>query len=289
MPLLLSLLDHVDDDALRLILLYAGPVASGTLGKVSVHWRDRILENNNLVWKHFCQQRWGSAVVSSSSSSSSSLPPLPPKWYEYYRHRSSSWKIIGNNESSSLNLIQEEYAHDPYQLLSACILASRTSGGYIVRKTVRDFLTKYQTPTQVLTTGDLEIMGKELRPLGMNRERTIQKFAAGFVKPWNCVTELHGCGAFCKSSHALFCHGDWKGVLRNKKADRNVRAYAAFCKRNNATSSSTDAACGKESKEEEESWESKPSKRKRAPQKTVTTKRRMPARGARRSLCQQRK
>ena len=72
---------------------------------------------------------------------------------------------------------------------------------------------------------------KDLKPLGLNRERTIAKFAQGFVRPWTHVNELHGCGAFAASSFDVFCRGDWKKVLKQKTCDRNVKAYALYVKR----------------------------------------------------------
>jgi preprotein translocase subunit SecD len=63
------------------------------------------------------------------------------------------------------------------------------------------------------------------------------------------VHELHGCGAFASSSFDVFCRGNFKKVLKEKKCDRNVRAYALYLKRafdeanegNDATENPTDA------------------------------------------------
>jgi len=59
----------------------------------------------------------------------------------------------------------------------------------------------------------------------------MKRFAMGYMQPWDSVTELYGCGAFAASSFAVFCHGDYKSVLKDKKADKNVKAYAAYLKR----------------------------------------------------------
>ena len=74
-------------------------------------------------------------------------------------------------------------------------------------------------------------MERDLKPLGLNRERTIKKFCLGFLGAWTDVTELHGCGAFASASFDIFCRGDWKKVLRQKQCDRNVRAYALYMKK----------------------------------------------------------
>lgn len=59
----------------------------------------------------------------------------------------------------------------------------------------------------------------------------MKKFAEGFLKPWTHVHELHGCGAFASSSFHVFCRGDFAKVLKEKKCDRNVRAYASYLER----------------------------------------------------------
>ena len=52
-------------------------------------------------------------------------------------------------------------------------------------------------------------------------------FATGFLNIWIGMTELHGCGAFTASSFGVFYGGDYNKVLKEKKADCNVKAYAA--------------------------------------------------------------
>ncbi|KAL7456681.1 hypothetical protein ACHAWC_008162 [Mediolabrus comicus] len=228
----MPLLDLVDNDSLLHILQYVHADGSARVGLCSKKWCEKILGDggtSNKIWKSFAVARWGDECVSldsqdnqlspSSSSSSSS------SWYEYYRHRC-SW-IAQPVSKSNLDLIQEYYGHDPYKLLSACILCSRTSGSQTVRDVVKTFFEKYPTPSDVLH-GNMTTMERDLKPLGLNRERTIKKFCSGFLGSWADVTELHGCGAFAAASFDIFCRGDWKKVLRQKQCDRNVRAYALY-------------------------------------------------------------
>ena len=172
----------------------------------------------------FAATRWGDKV----SLDSDEVPSTTSSWYEYYRHRCSWTHLPGSK--SKLDLIQEDYGHDPYKLLSACILCSRTSGSQTVRDVVKSFFDKYRTPSAVLSA-DIATMEKELKPLGLNREKTMKKFAEGFLRQWTHVHELHGCGAFASSSFHVFCRGDYQKVLREKKCDKNVRAYASYLKR----------------------------------------------------------
>ena len=230
----MSLLDLLDNDSLLHILQFVHAEGSARVGLCSQKWCEKIIlggggGTSNKIWKSFAIARWGDDCASlcnednghSSSSSSSS-------WYEYYRHRC-TW-ITQPVSKSNLDLIQEYYGHDPYKLLSACILCSRTSGSQTVRDVVKAFFEKYPTPSDVLH-GNMTTMERDLKPLGLNRERTIKKFCSGFLGPWTDVTELHGCGAFAAASFDIFCRGDWRKVLRQKNCDRNVRAYALYFKK----------------------------------------------------------
>ncbi|KAL7538117.1 hypothetical protein ACHAXR_010363 [Thalassiosira sp. AJA248-18] len=230
-------LEAINDDSILNILQYATPLASARLGLTSRKWKEKILCHNERLWKSFAIVRWGHCVPLGLSNHNGDANAINEThdltinaitWYQYFRHRSSSWKRPA--QISQLDLIQEHYADDPYRLLTACILCSRTSGGALIRKVVHDFLEKYPTPSAVID-GDISAMAKELHSLGLNRERVMKRFAEGFVKKWTHVTELRGCGAFAAASFAVFCRGEYKKVLRDKKADRNVKAYAAFAKR----------------------------------------------------------
>ena len=209
-------LESMDDDILLKILQYI-PNDSAKLGVLSNKWRQK-----NPLWKILAINRWGNGVIDNNTSNIN--------WYQYYYQRCSTSGGVIPNETSHLDLIQEQYTHDPYCLLTACILSSRTRGGLHVQSIVHDFLKKYPTPTSVINAkGSLMEIG--LKPLGFHRELTMKRFAIGFLKPWVNITELHGCGPFAASSLAVFCHGDYISVLKDKKADKNVKAFATYLKK----------------------------------------------------------
>ena len=239
--------NSLSDDCLYHILLLAGPRASATLGLTCSSAHGKVLTcqvANSRVWKEFAVPRWGAACELLSLG-------VHDDWYRYYRQRSSSFPNRPV-QISHLDLIQEHYAADPYKLLTVCILCSRTSGGYLVRTTARQFLEQYPTPTAVLYEEDMAAMAQLLHPLGLNRERTMKRFVRDFLTPWSDVKELHGCGAFAEASFDVFCRGDYRSVLKDKKADRNVKAYAAFVRRLLADGGDKEAEMDEaESKEEE--------------------------------------
>ena len=121
-----------------------------------------------------------------------------------------------------------------------------------MRTTARQFLEQYPTPTSVLYEENMTEMAELLHPLGLNRERTMKRFVRDFLAPWSDVKELHGCGAFAKASFDVFCRGDYRSVLKDKKADRNVKAYAGFVRRLLANGGDEEAEMDEaESREEE--------------------------------------
>jgi len=280
------------DDVLEHVLLLAGHVATANLGLASTGLRFRILTTSptvNYLWRTFAAERWGHAVtLEGDEDIVDDRTNAYARWYVYYRRRCSTWSTPPS--PSPLGLIQEPYAADPYTLLTSCILCSRTSGSEIIRTVVGCFLDKYPTPTHVLE-GDTTVMAKELHPLGLNRERTMKLFAAGFLKAnWTNVTDLHGCGAFASSSHDVFCLGNWVDILNDKTADRNVQAYAAFCKTYLATREGDSKVVVEEDRDQvlrakikQENAKRRQTRRK--PRQAISSKHRkkVPAKGERRS------
>ena len=103
-------LESMDDDILLKILQYI-PNDSVKLGLLSNKWRQK-----NPLWKMSAVKRWGNGVVDNNADYSII------NWYQYYCQRCSTAEGIIPNEISHLNLIQEQYTHDPgIHLLSMLI------------------------------------------------------------------------------------------------------------------------------------------------------------------------
>jgi hypothetical protein len=182
----------------------------------------------------------GLAAMGGAATAGAARRPLP--WRAYYTFRCSVWDA----PPSPLGLIQERYARDPWRLLAACLLCSRTSGSAVVHATVAAFFAAYPTPSSVLeaaaTPGGLAVLGALLHPLGLHREAVLPRTARGFLSQgWtggDGVRQLYGCGAFTHDSWRVFCLGHAAAVARDKDADRNVRAYASWAVANAKRSSS---------------------------------------------------
>ncbi len=153
------------------------------------------------------------------------------------------------------------YGYDPWKLLSGCVLSSRTSGGDRVWGPIRAFFERFPTPTAVLDEAEangLAGMEEMLKPLGLNRERTITRAAEGFLRVWDRPSELYGCGKFAEDSWLAFCHGEVRKVAKDPRADRNVRAYAAWAVKalRGGGAAAAAAASQAEAEEDEDSGES---------------------------------
>jgi hypothetical protein len=196
----------------------AGPAALTSLCQTCKKADDAV-SASEVVWLRSCQRRWGSLVPVEAVDS----------YKEYFLFRSSRWRC----PRSPLNMFQEEVSADPWRTIASCVLRSRTSGSALVADTVKAFFERYPTASDV-ANGDLTDMGALLFPLGLHRETTIVRTAAGFLSSaftGGAVSDLFGCGAFCEDSHSVFCLGDLATVAKSMASDRNVRAFAAWAMR----------------------------------------------------------
>jgi len=199
----------------------AGPAALTSLCQTCKKADDAV-SASEVVWLRSCQRRWGSLVPVEAVDS----------YKEYFLFRSSRWRC----PRSPLTMFQEEVSADPWRTIASCVLRSRTSGSALVADTVKAFFERYPTASDV-ANGDLTDMGALLFPLGLHRETTIVRTAAGFLSSaftGGAVSDLFGCGAFCEDSHSVFCLGELAVVAKSMASDRNVRAFAAWAMRHAA-------------------------------------------------------
>ncbi|KAI3730200.1 hypothetical protein L6452_18877 [Arctium lappa] len=111
------------------------------------------------------------------------------------------------------NLIQEDHYHDPWRVVTICILLNLTQGVQ-VKRVISDFFSlcpDAKTATEV----PAEIIQKVIQPLGLQRKRTkiIQTLSEQYIDDeWTHVTDLYGVGKYAADAYAIFCTGQWKRV-----------------------------------------------------------------------------
>jgi methyl-CpG-binding domain protein 4 len=106
-------------------------------------------------------------------------------------------------------IIQQEFAHNPFQLLIGCIMLNQTSNKH-VRKVIYEFFRRWPSPQSVIDADDTEIRDL-IRPLGFYNIRTarIKKFSHEYInKKFTKAKELHGIGKYADDSYEIFIKGN---------------------------------------------------------------------------------
>ncbi|CAI9266087.1 unnamed protein product [Lactuca saligna] len=112
------------------------------------------------------------------------------------------------------NLIQEDHIHDPWRILTICLLLNQTHG-LQVKRVISDFFTlcpDAKTASQV----PVQVIEELIKPLGLQKKRSImiQILSEQILNDeWTYVTELHGVGKYAADAYAIFCTGHWNRVV----------------------------------------------------------------------------
>ena len=138
-----------------------------------------------------------------------------------------------------MQLLQEYYAHDAWQLLVACVLMSRVSSWATKHDAISAFFARYPTPTAALAATPDDALAI-LRPLGLfpNRFRSVVEVSTAVlsdVRPLDVGTEagknkIYGVGEFGVDSFEVFVRGN----LDARPADKTLQAFVAWQKRQKA-------------------------------------------------------
>jgi endonuclease III len=119
-------------------------------------------------------------------------------------------------------IIQQEFQHNPYQMLVGCIMLNQTSNKN-VRKVIYTFFERWPTPQSVIEASDDDIR-EHIRPLGFYnvRMKRIKQFSREYInKKFNRASELHGIGKYADDSYEIFIRGN----LNVNPTDKILRKY----------------------------------------------------------------
>ena len=180
---------------------------------------------NKAEWRDEAVRRWGDGVPAAGAVAD---------WEAWTRSR------IGTPPPpSDLQLLQEYYAHDAWQLLVACVLMSRVSSWATKHDAISAFFAAYPTPTAALAATPDDALAI-LRPLGLfpNRFRSVVEVSTAVltnVGPLDVgmdvgVNKIYGIGEFGVDSFEVFVRGN----LESKPADKTLQAFVAWQKRQKA-------------------------------------------------------
>jgi len=179
---------------------------------------------NNAVWREDAVARWGEDVPALSAVAD---------WKSWTKSR------LGNPpKPSALQLLQEYYAHDAWQLLIACALMSRVASGPLKHECISNFFEKFPTPTAALKA-DADEVFEIIKRLGLfpGRMRTIVEVSSKFLTHTgefevglDPEVKIYGIGEFGVDSFEIFARGD----VARKPKDANLNAFCAWQRRHAA-------------------------------------------------------
>ena len=119
-------------------------------------------------------------------------------------------------------IIQQEFQHNPWQMLVGCIMLNQTHNRQ-VRRVIYNFFESYPTPESI-TEDSIPDIVEHLRPLGFynRRANTIFRFSQEYInKEFNHVSELYGIGKYASDSYEIFINDN----TDVEPTDKILRAY----------------------------------------------------------------
>lgn len=180
--------------------------------------------SSDTEWRTEALRRWGDGVV----------PSLPEgnTWEVFVASR-----LTTPPPPSALDLLQEYYSHDTWQLLAACVLMARVSSHAVKTNTIGAFFQRHPTPTAFLAA-DPGAVQTLLHPLGLFPGRMASLVAISrryleapvFDVGLTPETKVYGVGAFGVASYRIFARGD----LGCDPEDATLRQFVAWQKRHAA-------------------------------------------------------
>jgi methyl-CpG-binding domain protein 4 len=116
-----------------------------------------------------------------------------------------------------INIIQEEYANDPWKVLVCCILLNQTSNKQ-VRPLIANFFIRWPNPESVIREEDLAI-SSFIKTTGFQNIKA--KRIKDFSNSWNSGIrdpfKFPGIGNYGREAWRIFIQGDTDFVPNDKK------------------------------------------------------------------------
>jgi len=163
-----------------------------------------------LGWREEATKRWGELAGAAAPKSGGGSAGRD--WEKFVRSRLSTPPPLSPHD-----LLQEYYAHDPWQLLCVCVLMSRVSSWDTKHRCISGFFEEYTTPSlfasSVVNTGETAELRALINSLGLFDERLKSltaittaflagedTFEVGLAPPH----KIHGVGQFGVHSFQIF-------------------------------------------------------------------------------------
>jgi methyl-CpG-binding domain protein 4 len=201
-------------------------------------------------WRAEAVRRWGDGVVAALPADVAACKAEDGGWRAFVTSR-----LTTPPPPSPLELLQEFYAHDTWQLLACCALMSRVSSAAVKTRVLAAFFERCPTPSALLHT-PAEALQAIMHPLGLfpNRLQSLMALSIRFLSaPVFEVglapeSKVYGFGEFGVASFQIFCRGN----LGCAPEDATLKAFLAWQKRSAAKKAKGAPAGGDDDGEDSE-------------------------------------
>jgi hypothetical protein len=181
-------------------------------------------------WRTLSLCRWGSALLRLAPPAlhaHASAAHEAAAWRRYYIQRVAWFDL----PTSPYQLIQEEQHGDPWRIMVACQVSSRTGGGRAKHDVLNCVLSAFPTPSAMMSAPKNTLM-EMLNRVGMQdvRANALIRMSEGFLREWQLPSQLHGIGPFGQESVFLFQRGAaaWPSFKTN---DVSLSLYLSWARK----------------------------------------------------------
>lgn len=116
-----------------------------------------------------------------------------------------------------IDLIQEQYAADPWKIMICCILLNQTTNQQ-VRKIIQEFFERWPDPSSILKE-DVSTISSFIRSTGFQnvKAKRIQDFSQAWKKGLRDYKLLPGLGEYARDTWRIFVDNDFDFIPKDKK------------------------------------------------------------------------
>lgn len=198
------------------------------LPQVCSAWRALAssLHSDASYWRTLCLGRWGPALLllaPPATRAHASSVDEAAAWRRYYIQRVAWFDL----PVSPIELIQEIQRGNPWRVMVACQVSSRTGPSLAKHDVLSSILSAFPTPSAMLGAPP-DSLAAMMDRVGMQEQRSkaLIRMSEGFLGDWQMPSQLYGIGPFGQESVYLFQRGAaaWASFKTN---DTNLSLYEA--------------------------------------------------------------
>ena len=227
-----SLWCSLPGDVFNTILQQLPPAHRCLLPQVCSAWQLQVSSSssNANYWRNLSLCQWGPALLQLAPPalrSHASAAHEAAAWRRYYIQRVAWFEL----PISPHHFIQEDQCGDPWRIMVACQVSSRTGASLAKRDVLNNVLSAYPTPSAMLSAPK-DTLAAMMDRVGMQEVRAValKRMSEGFLGDWQLPSQLFGIGPFGQESVFLFQRGAsaWPAFRTN---DTSLRVYLSWARK----------------------------------------------------------